>query len=368
MKTKIFILFIVFSGCHLSLALFGSNISAAAESENGIVFSGGYHPVKQKWRGPYHNKLLFPWFCSNTKAENEKEYKRLIDDQRKNGVKFIGYYYSSTTSSPQPAGESTVFPEMKIPLQAIKYSWIVRDAKNQLVTWPSQKDRFFLDVGLKDVQDAILTRCVGNAKQLGANVLFLDNWYHKYWAPGDMKESQWTEKCLSFLMCARELTQYNNLKLVVNTSSPPQYWIGFASFLDGIAYEMAAHPNRLKTRNAYEQELNGYEKVMKMGKSVFLYTDTLSHNDKRWDKDGRKVAATAMLVMPKDQPYWGGIYVCPPRFEVWPVGGWPMWPKQLGKPLSPRQWNGNTVTRKFEHSSITVTVGQNPKFSITLEY
>jgi len=368
MKTKISILFIIFLSCHVNLALSDSNFKTTLGREAAIVFNGAYHWGKQKWQGPYHNELLFAWFNARTTARNLKEYKRFINYQHENGVKFIGYYYSSTTSSPQPAGESTVFPEMKIPLQAIKYSWIVRDAKNQLVTWPNRKDRYFLDVGLKAVQDAILTRCVGNAKQLGANVLFLDNWYYKYWAPGDMNEVQWTEKCLFFLMRARELTRYNNLKLVVNTPSPPQYWPEFAPYLDGIAYEMAAHPNRLKTRNAYEQELNGYEKVMKMGKTVFLYTDTLSHKGERWDEEGRKVAATAMLVMPKDQPYWGGIYVCPPRFEVWPVGGWPMWPKQLGKPLAPRQWNGNSVMRKFERGSISVIVGEHPKFRITLEY
>jgi len=131
---------------------------------------------------------------------------------------------------------------------------------------------------------------------------------------------------------------------------------------------MAAHPNRLKSKVLYELELSSYEKVLAMGRSIFLYTDMLTHNGGRWDKDGRKVAATAMLVMPADQPYWGGIYVSNPRYEIWPVGGWAMWSEQLGKPLGPRKWNGDTVTRRFEHGSISVTVGQNSKFNISFEY
>lgn len=183
-----------------------------------------------------------------------------------------------------------------------------------------------------------------------------------------MKEQEWTEKCLSFLKRARELTQQNNIKLVVNLPSPPEYWPEFAPYLDGIAYEMGAHPNRLKQQNLYEEELSSYEKVMAMGKSIFLYTDILTNNGQRWDEDGRKVAATVMLVIQKDQPYWGGIYICPPRYEIWPVGGWPMWPEQLGKPLEQRKWNGNNVTRKFENGTVSVTVGQNPKFSVSFEY
>jgi len=334
-------------------------------SENSIVFNGWYHSGKEKWQGTIHNKMLFTWFTAVTTASSEAEYKKLVSYQRQNGVKYIGYYYSSTTSAPQKPLE---YPEGTIPNDAIKPSWVVRDRAGTPVTWPGQEHRFYLDVGIRQVQEAILERAIKNAKSLGANVLFLDNWSYKSFAPGNLQEQQWAQKCLSLLIRARELSMQNNIKLVVNLSSPVESWVEFATYLDGIAYEMAAHPNRLKTRDLYELELSSYEKVLAMGKSIFLYTDTLTHNGRRWDEDGRKVAATAMLVMPEVQPYWGGIYVANPRYEVWPVGGWALWPEQLGKPSGPRKWEGNTVTRNFEHGSIAVTAGDQPKFSVTINY
>ena len=369
MKTFILWTTILGSLWCLSLARSQSHVKTASKSEYSIIFNGWYHSGKQKWQGPYHNKLLFPWFTANISAINQDEYKKLINEQFRNGVKFIGYYYSATTSYPSnPVGNNTRFPERSIPPESIKYSWILRDGKGRPITWDNQENRYFLDVGIKEVRDAVLISAIRNAKQLRANVLYLDNWTYKYWAPGDLKEQQWTEKCLSLLIRAREFTRQNDIKLVVNLSSPPEYWPEFAPHLDGIAYEMPAHPYRLKMQESHELELRNYEKVMGMGKTIFLYTDILTDNGKRWDEDGRKVAATAMLVVPEAQPYWGGIYVCPPRYEVWPVGGWPIWPEQLGKPLEPRKWDGNTVTRKFAHGTISVTVGQNPKFNISFEY
>jgi len=346
-----------------------NNVKTVSQYANNIVFNSWYHSGKEKWRGPYHNNMLYTWFTTTTSAKNLQEYRKLINKQRENGVKFIGYAYSSTTSAPpRPIGHSKHFPESAIPPEAIEYSWIVRDAKGGLVTWKEQKNRYFLDVGKKEVQDAVLVRAIGNAKSLGCNVLFLDNWYYKYWSPPDMSRVEWTQKCMAHLKRARELTIQNNLKLVVNTPTPPKYWPEFAAHLDGISYELPAHPSRLVSRGRYELELSGYEKVIAMGKSIFLYTDRLTHNGERWDKDGRKVAATAMLVISQNQPYWGGIYIANPRYEVFPVGGWALWPEQLGKPLGPRQWNGNTITRNFERGSISVTVGEVPKFNVSLRY
>jgi len=337
---------------------------------NSIVFNGGYTSQKQKWQGPYHNKQLFSWFIPTTTASSEMEYRKLLRTQRENGVEFIGYYYSSCTANPlKPSGHYAGFPERTLPLTSIKYSsWILKDTNDNFVTWPGDKNRYYLDLGIKEVREAILTRAIGNAMEFGANVLFLDNWNYKYWAPAGQTKERWAEKTLIFLKRARELTSGHNLKLVVNTTSSPHYWPEFAPYLDGISYEMAAHPYRLQNKNSYEQELDTYEKMMQMGKTVFLYTDTLTHKGERWDEDGRKVAATAMLVMPKDNPHWGGIYVSPPRYEVWPVGGWPMWPEQLGKPIGPRKWEANKVSRQFERGTITVTIGENPTFEIIFKY
>lgn len=372
MKTKILILCLMLSTVPCNYAADGSQSENKSypNSENTIIFNGWYHSGKEKWQGTHHNKLLFTWFTASTTAANRQEYRKLIDHQRKNGVKFIGYYYSSTTSPPpEPVGHHGRFPECGIPPEAVKYSWILRDPNGQPITWYGQKDRYFLNIGLKKVQDAILSRAIGNAKQLGANVLYLDNWNYKSFAPAGQTIEQWAEKNLALLVRARELTHQYNLKLVVNQASPLQYWPEFAPYLDGIAYEIAVHPNRLKMQSLYEIELSSYEKVLAMNKSIFIYTYTHPGSTKKeWDPDGRKAATTAMLVMPKSQSYWGGIYVCPPRYEVWPVGGWMMWPEQLGKPLGPRKWNGNTVTRKFEHGSISVTVGKDPKFNISFEY
>jgi hypothetical protein len=356
--------------CSLVFAAIAGNYAEPNKSP-GIVFNGVYSAQKERWwQGGFHDQFLFSWFIPTTPATSRQEYLKLIDHQRKNGVKFTSYYYSSTTSKPpRPKGQYGSFPEEAIPPEAVDPAWIIRDTKGQPATWYDDKSIYFLDVGLREVQDAILLRAVRNAKSLGPNALYLDCWYYKTWAPGGMDRSVWTEKCLSLLKRARELTKQNGLKLVANTPSSPVYWHEFATYLDGIAYEMGANPNSLQKRDRYEEELSGYEKVLMMGKSIFLYSDRMT-DDKgsRWDEDGRKVAATAMLVMPENQPYWGGIYVSQPRYEIWPVGGWPMWPEQLGRPLGPRQWEGDTVIRRFERGSISVTVGKMQKFTVTFEY
>ncbi len=354
--------------CCLGQVQAQSNASAHKQPYS-IVFNEWYHAGKERSKGPYHKTLLFTWFTKGTSAANLRDYRALIKRQRENGVKFIGYAYSATTAAPpKPKGHSKEFPEAALPSEGIKYSWVVRYARGRPLTWKNQKNRFFLDVGIRQVQDAVLNRVISNAKHLGCNALYLDNWYYNNWSPPDMSVDEWTKKCVSFILRARELTERNNLKLVVNTSSPPKNWPEFAMHVDGISYELPAHPEIVKRKSGLKRELDSYERVMALGKSIFLITDRLVDKGQRWDEDGRKVAATAMLVVPEDQPYWGGIYVCPPRYEVWPVGGWPMWPEQLGKPLGPRQWNGNTVTRKFERGSISITASMNPEFKVSFEY
>ncbi|MHC4635967.1 MAG: putative glycoside hydrolase [Planctomycetota bacterium] len=371
MKTKMFILFniVLVSHCLYGLASTHNKTQTYFKPENRIIFNGVHQIGRQKWHGPYHNQLVYTWFTPYALAKDKQEYRNLINRLRKYGGKYIGYYYSSTTTYPLTSVAShRKFPEPAIPHKAIKSSWILLDAKGQPVRWSGWEDRYFLDIGIQEVQEAIVTRAIRNTQQLGLNMLFLDNMYYKYWAPPGKDKEQWTQACLSLLLRARELTAANNLKLVVNAVTSVELFAEFAPYLDGISYEMGAHPYRLKTRDRYEEELQSYDKVMAMGKSIFLWTDTLKDKGKRWDEDGRKVAITAMLVMPKEQPYWGGIYVANPRYEAWPVGGWAMWPEQLGNPLSPRKWDGNTVTRKFERGLISVTVGEKPKFSITTVY
>jgi hypothetical protein len=335
-----------------------------------IVFNGGVTDQKQKWQGPYHDKLLFTWFVPTTSAPTIDEYEKLVKYEREKGVQYVGYYYSSVTASPpKPVGHYARFPEGALPLSAVVHSsWILRDPNGEYVKWAGDENRFYLDIGVEELREVILKRAITNATRYGANVLFLDNWNYKCWAPAGQTLLQWANKTLSLLKRARELTQGKGFKLVVNTPSAPENWPEFATYLDGIAYEMGAHPNRLANKELYESELHNYEKIMEMGKSIFLYTDILTYKGERWDEDGRKVAITAMLVKPKDQPYWGGIYVSPPRYEVWPVGGWPMWPEQLGKPLGMRKWEGNTVTRQFEKGFVSVMVGEKPEFIVQIRY
>lgn len=184
MKTKTIILCTITLGlfCCFGLSQPQGHAEPAVKSEYGIIFNGGYTSIKQKWQGPLHNKLLFPWFTAHISAINQKEYEKLIKEQNQNGVKFIGYYYSATTS--YPVGDIRRFPERAIPPESIDNSLILHDHKGNPVGWPNQKDRYFLDAGAKQVQDVILTRAIRNAKQLGPNVLFLDNWTYKYWCRG----------------------------------------------------------------------------------------------------------------------------------------------------------------------------------------
>ncbi|MBU1259553.1 MAG: hypothetical protein KJ757_00495 [Planctomycetes bacterium] len=370
---RLFIIFI------LDAAVFLSSVSSAEpilpqntdvnKPEERFFFNGWYHGGKNKWRGPIHDKFIFTWITMMTTASSEKEYRQSIQQQKQNGVKYIGYYYSSTTSAPpKPAGDTTGYPEGCIPHSAINPAWVIVDKDNRPVTWPGDRYRYYLDVGLPQVQSSLLKRVIDNVHHAGVNLLYLDNWTYKFWSPGSLTVEQWTQKCLAFLKCARELTELENMKLIVNVTAEPETWTEFAQYLDGICYEMAAHPNRLRTVEGFERELNGYQTVLEKGKSIFLYTDTLTYNKGRWDEDGRKVAATALLVMPPEQPYWGGIYVASPRYEVWPVGGWPMWQRQLGNPREKRKWQGNTVTRDFEKGEVRITVGDEPEFKVVFKY
>ncbi len=53
------------------------------------------------------------------------------------------------------------------------------EKKVKLVKCPDDRIRYFLDIGIKEVRETILTRAISNAKSLGANVLNLDNWNYK---------------------------------------------------------------------------------------------------------------------------------------------------------------------------------------------
>jgi len=285
MKTKILVLCITLLGLlgYFSLAKSQDETKATGKSQNSILFNGWYGRIKEKWQGPLHNTVVFTWYTGLTSAENEQAYRKLVNNQRKNGVKFIGYYYSATTSYPSTnVGRFNRFPEGAIPPEAIKYSWILRDTNGQLVTWPGRKNRWFIDIGKSEVQDAILTRAIKNAKRLGANVLNLDNWNYKSFAPAGQTKEQWAEKNLALLIRARELTHQHNLKLVVNQASPFEHWHKFAPYLDGFAFEQSTHSIWLTKRNLYEMELNTYEQMMAMGKSLFLFTYIYSEIRQRY--------------------------------------------------------------------------------------
>ncbi|MEW6664894.1 MAG: hypothetical protein AB1512_06705 [Thermodesulfobacteriota bacterium] len=358
---------LLFTLLFLGMMAQGCEVHAAGKEDKGFpfLFTGGYHPGREKWHGPFHDRILHPWICIYTSAPDASQYEKAVQKQRANGVAFIGYYYSACTSY-LPSSETMHgrYPERAMPPSEVRPEWVLRDGTGEIVTWNTRKDRWFLDIGRQDVQEAILERAIGNAVRCGTDGLSLDNWTYKYWAPPGQTIPQWTEKSLSLLKRARERTARQKMRLIVNQSSPPECWHEFAPFLDGIGYEMGAHPGRLVSRAAYERELSSNEQILKLGKSLFLYTDIIKEGNRRWDEDGRKAAMTALLVVPDDQPRWGGIYVCLPRYEVWPSGGWAMWPEQLGRPLGPRAWHGDGVVRRFERGVIRVTPGASAGFSI----
>lgn len=93
---RLFIIFI------LDAAVFLSSVSSAEpilpqntdvnKPEERFFFNGWYHGGKNKWRGPIHDKFIFTWITMMTTASSEKEYRQSIQQQKQNGVKYIGYY------------------------------------------------------------------------------------------------------------------------------------------------------------------------------------------------------------------------------------------------------------------------------------
>lgn len=356
--------FVLFAVTAIDPLLFG-----AEKKQTDFMFGGGYNPSSKKWSGPKHDNILYPWISMYATAGSENELHRALKEARKKGVECIGYYYSASTSYDKFVNNRRRIPEGVLPLSALRPEWVLMDSKGNLVTWPNQKRRFFLNLGKPEVRAAIIGRAVALAKSYDSDMLFFDNWSYMTPPPGDLKREDWALYNLLFLKEARQATNRVGMKLVVNTASYFKYWQDIAPYVDGIAYEMASTPQRLKTRGAYESELATYEGMLIKGKSVFLYTYIPKDSYRaEWDPDGRKIAATALLVMPKNNPHWGGIFVAIPTFEVWPAGGWSMWPRQLGEPLGSREWSGNTVSRNFERGLVRVTVGAEPEFQITFKY
>lgn len=343
-------------------------ILLTAEVGNGdnIFFNGWGHPGKIKWNGKLHSQIVYPPVVLQCSAPSKSEFDKLIKDYKKNGVEYLGCYYSATTSYiPSNIGGS--YPEGAIPPTKIKYDWILRDKENNPVIWSNDKDRWFLDIGKSEVQRAIINRAFDQARAANTDGVFFDNLSYKFWAPNGQTLEQWSKKTLEFLKYAREYSNKYLMKVVINTSTEPQNWKDLEQYVDGISYEMAVHPNRLKNKELYERELASYEDLIKLRKSIFLCTGVLKKNDKPWDEDGRKVAITALMVKGAINPMWGGIFVDLPNYEPWPSGGWLFWSEQLGAPLGGRQWTDNAVERKFENGTIKVTTGENPKFEISFK-
>ena len=339
------------------------------ESPSPRFVFGTFNSQKNKWRGPFHDKVIFPWITIGNYEKNESEYLKWLRYQREQGVKHIAYYYSATTCYPRAALDAVdFFPERAMPTSEVQDSWFLRDPRNQRIPWSGSLERYFLDVGNQGLQEALIARLLQNATRLGVDTLFLDNVQFDSWSPDGSQKADWAAKVLSLLKYAKKKATEKGLRVIANVVAPLDRWNELAIHLDGISYEMAAHPNTLSSAARYREELNVYEQLISEGKSIFLITGTYVGKYEAWDPDGRRVAATALMVMPGNQAQWGGIFVSLPSFESWPVGGWAMWPEQLGKPVGLRAWERDTVTRRFERGSISITCGEEPKFTINTSF
>jgi len=334
----------------------------------GFVF-GTFNSQKNKWRGSFHDKIIFPWITIGNYEKNEGEYLKWLGYQRQQGVKNIAYYYSATTCYPRmPADSVDYFPERALPTSEVEDSWFLRDPRHQRIPWSGVADRYFLDVGNRSLQEILVGRLLQNATRLGVDSLFLDNVQFESWSPDGIEKADWAVKVLSLLKYSKKKATEKGFRVIGNVVAPLNRWHELAKHLDGIAYEMAAHPNSLRSAASYREELDVYDQLISEGKSIFLITGTYVGKYETWDPDGRKVAATALMVMPVNQSTWGGIFVSLPRFEPWPVGGWAMWPEQLGRPTGTRVWEGETVTRHFERGVIRITCGEEPKFTMSASF
>ncbi len=344
-------------------------ISTAAFAENDFAFSGWVRPDKMQWQGPSHDNLVFSWYVPYAVAESKSEYLKLIKLLRKNGTKEIGYYYSATTCGlPVSVGEKYDYPERIFPFNELKFEYLLKSKDGRSITWYDQKNRYYLDIGSEEVQSILLSRIISQAKNLGSDFIFLDNLTYFTSSPSDYNLTTWSNMNLSLIKSAYRLIKQNNLKLVININSPFERWNDFIPYCDGITYELGCHPKNVQDVNNFKKELETYINVLEQGKALFLHTDKLTYNGKRWDEEGIKVALTALIVRASDQTGWANVHVCLPRFETWPNGGWYFWPEQLGKPVGRHYWKDTTVFRKFENGEISIKTGEFPKFSIKLNF
>lgn len=238
----------------------------------------------------------FVWHLATFAGPNEFHRMMHLLRQYNNEI-IIGFYSSACTAMPS---QDDLFPPARLPLEEAESQWLLRDSKGREVNWPKNVKRVFLDMRKQSVRQAVIGLAVARAKYYGFDALCFDNCY---WGYGihDISEEEWTQAFMEFYREAGRASHQNDLLCIVNIATKADEiddaFVAIAPYVDGLMTEMAFHPN-LRSPDAVQAELKGYETLLKQGKKVFLFP-----------KNNSDLVFALSAIRPLAEKY-GNIYLC----------------------------------------------------------
>jgi hypothetical protein len=164
-------------------------------------------------------------------------------------------------------------------------------------------------------RSAVIGKAIEWTLDRNLDAVCFDNCYWGY-APGvgnPYDKDEWTDAFMKFYSTARDATDANGLKLIVNVAAANESiktegWPEIAPYVDGLISEIPLHPSYRK-KSEIDAVLDVFEDVVDDGKMVILFTSkiTYSEDDTYTNRDLLK-AFTVGKVRPLAETY-GNIYV-----------------------------------------------------------
>ncbi len=249
---------------------------SAIQKQRLLIFSGQTNRSHFKFiNHPKLSKCFAPDFVWDIRHfEDPNEFQLMISLLRKKNPNIIiGCYNSACTTMPS---EKDSFPASKLPLEYCDKKWLLKHADGKrFVFWSKPKKRYFLDVRKKEVREAVINLAIARTKHYNLDAVCFDNCYWQI-APLDFPVSRpdWTDAFMLFFQEAGIACRKEGLKCIVNVASHadniPKAFTAISPHVDGIATELAFHPN-MRSEHQIKIELQAYEDVLQKGTMVFLF-------------------------------------------------------------------------------------------------
>jgi hypothetical protein len=226
-------------------------------------------------KDPKLRKYFAPDFVWDVRVfNNRQEFLRMVNLLRKtNPDVVIGSYASGFYALDQT---KEYYPPAKLPLSECSKDWFLRNRNKTIIKAGKDKDRYWLDMRLAEVREAVVSTAVSRAKSNGLDAVCFDNCYWGI-SPANafpaISAEEWTDAYMKFYKLAGEQAHKEGLKCIVNAvtyaSTIPDAFRAVEPYVDGIMTEMAFHP-RVRTPELLLRELQAYEYVLKKGKIVLV--------------------------------------------------------------------------------------------------